>query len=281
MRRWVSLLGLTALVLVPAGHTQVQPSASYSVQGVSHGLKLTLAIPKNVYPRYALIRARIDMQNISRRVVYLPQWGAPCERLNGFDDPGVEVTDGTGNEVYPPAISGFPEPPCAPLPNRKLRSVQPGRTLTRQVYAILRGSRISAFVSAANTTQPSGSGGTLRVTTPTLNLHLTAGARPHTDVHTVAPDISADIQPTGPVQGLLHYIAWNQCPAGSIATSGQVSAVWAPAPGTHLSPSCSPVQTWAVVAGWLGQPVAEIQYSSSDLPPPPPAPESGREDVGE
>lgn len=270
MRRWVSLLGLIALVLNPAQHTQA--NGSFSVQRASHGLKLTLTLPTNVYPMNALIRVRIDIRNVSRRVVYLDQWGAPCEGLNGFNDPGVEVLDGAGKQMYPPAIFGFPLPPCAPQPNRKLRTVQAGHTLSRQVYAILRGSRIRASVSTTNATTPSSSGSTFRVTTPSLNLHLTAGARPHADVHTVAPDISADIQPSGPVQGPLRYIAWNQCPAGSTATSGTVSAVWASAHGTHLSPSCSPVNTWAVVAGWVGRPVAEIQYSSSDLPPPPPAP---------
>lgn len=74
--RFVGVLAvLLAVAAGPHGQPLIAGAAAPGTGGIAvsttaHGLKVTIAIPRRVYPRDALVRASLGFQNLSSHTVY-------------------------------------------------------------------------------------------------------------------------------------------------------------------------------------------------------------------
>ena len=221
---------------------------SHRVSVVSHGLELSLAVSKSAYPRAALIKVTLTLQNVSRHSIPLGHTAGPeC----GQRGPGVEVVDAGGQVVYPPAtewlLAGCGKK-IFPLP---LRS---GGTARRTPLAILRAADIRAVAML-------GTGA--MVATPLLHLHLISGPSPQLTL-TTQPARIAVVPGTG-WGDRFYYLYSISCPVPPSETTLTGYAWWTRGSTGgdgvfRRSAECpSPVQ-WRFVGGWLDHPVAILSY---------------------
>src|SRR5579875_3419188 len=138
-RATVTVRLLAACVLAGLGSLSVQGAqagergsgkAPLVARSVSRGLRLTLMAPDRAYPRFAVVRLTVRLRNVSHHAIAL---GAFCTRYNPF----VQVLDGAGTIVYPPALH-YP-PISSGACGIGTNVVQPGGTRQKLVFAILRG----------------------------------------------------------------------------------------------------------------------------------------------
>src|SRR5438105_1950048 len=94
---------LTSFWLGPAAvHGQPQArtlKAVRSVETAVDGLQLSLGLTRSTFPRDALAKANVRARNISAKTIYI--W-TPGPEQGGVVFPEVEVTNGSGQSVYPP-----------------------------------------------------------------------------------------------------------------------------------------------------------------------------------
>jgi hypothetical protein len=132
--RSFGLLLLLAPLSYPRG-TGAAPVSAVQIETTTHGVKLFLSIPRRTYPRNALVRVTVRLQNISRRTVL----------VSGNNPSTVVVLDASHRAVYWPdtpflgqALFGESVPPRLPL---KLR---PQQRPVNSFFLILRGPLLQA-----------------------------------------------------------------------------------------------------------------------------------------
>lgn len=246
----IALLLMTVVPLL--GRTPEPSDSGTHVAAISHGVKLSLLLPRRVYPAHALVSGVVRIKNVSPQTVLIPGYPAACVSYN----PGVQVTNVSGQIVYPPPVTV--PPPCPPPPNQPLL---PGQSVEQRLYAVLDGPYVRAMVELQE--QTAGSSAAVMVTTPLIRLTLVPSTDPHLRPHISATTVSAVVRRPAHARGLLYYDTWFiRCPngAGGQITGG--SPLWMRTPGTTLSPDCTPVSEWHVIAGWLNYPVATLDYLS-------------------
>jgi hypothetical protein len=89
-------------------------------------------------------------------------------------------------------------------------------------------------------------------------------------VHTT-PTVFAQVQLSGPTRGYLYYTAWWTCqttgstPVVADTLSSGLGPGFLATSGSRLvpdwDPTCTADREWHAIAGWLGQPVATIDYT--------------------
>jgi hypothetical protein len=235
---------------VPRAHS----TAARTVSIVSHGIQLSLIVPRTAIPANGLMRATIVLKNTSSRTVQLCTF---CARPLG-----VEVLTPTGAVVYPPAVPlPFPQRGPGPLSVRQAPRIRPGGVVTARLYVIVRSIRIRAVAAIELTRE-------IRVATPPLTLQLIPS--PVTTVRsarlTVGRIVAVQLQPTRRPTGRLIYTDAYRCRAvtgqrGSIAGWTDWTAVASTTIVPPLSAGCHRVVMLHLIAGWLNQPVVQLDYS--------------------
>lgn len=249
---------LVVLSFLTPSVVRAHPTERLTVSTVSHGVKLTLTASRRDYPKNALIRVSVRLENVSRHWKTIRGGGPLC----GSNRPSAAVTTSAGLAVYPPAI-----PSVFSSCGRFLRGTHlpPGGVLRAHPLIILRGNRVQAYATIDNQ-------GT-EITTKPLVLHLFPGVAPQVTI-TKTPFLQAAVRPaTAGIKKRLYFLYGYSCPGGSDpADSGIVSRAagivrWESTTlsqhGAYLfQVGCDNPIAWHVVAGFLNQPVATIDYRS-------------------
>lgn len=262
VRRIVPIVGLSVpalllfLCFLPPYPVQARPTSAHRVEVRAHGVELSLSLPRRDYPRDALVRVTIRLENISRQLVQVGVTGAAvCDRRG----PGVQVSTASHQILYPPAITWL-LPSCGPvfLP-RALRS---GRAIQRRLFAILRGNHIQAIAAIGK--KP------VEITTPPLTVMLRSEPAPRVILRTTAPSKISVSSATPAQRGSFYYITSEMCIFPTPGPQGGTGSGWGMTHFAFSTPDrdgvyrfasgCEPPTRWSFVGGWLNHPVATIEY---------------------
>lgn len=251
------LLALTG-ISVPKADAQQALTKRSSV--FSHGIELSLRVPRSTYARNALVQVDIVLRNVSHKTVLVPP---SCTA----DNPAAQVVSRDGMVTYPPALLSMPaaEPSCQllspPLPLR------PGGIIKGRPYVVLRSNTLRAVANFQVLTQGTSRSNpaVIHMATRPVRVRLVRRPAPHI-ILTGAPALHAYVVSAilnG--RGRLLYMDWYTCqnPQGRIL--GGHTVAWTPDPQSPiLVPGCDEPTQWHVVAGWRGQPVAYLNYVHTD-----------------
>jgi len=248
------LLGFLLLAILSLPSPARAGSASLTTGTAAHGVRLTLTVPQQVYPKNSLIQVTLQLQNVSGRAIHL---GVGNDSWCGDRAPWAQVVKSNGSAVYPLAMPDAAGPSCAGMySSRQIPgpSLAPGHRIIRRFLVILRTDRIREIVELFT------SKGLLPVRTPSIRLRLVAGLSPRM-AWTRSPAMWVDIRPGGSNwEGPLRYVfAWS-CGSSRTGFLQEGLDIWTVAHGSRFRPGCALPQQWDLVAGWLNHPVATIDY---------------------
>lgn len=246
------LLLATVCLLASSGTADARPSNSVRLTLIADGLRTTLVVPRRAYAMDSLVRVRLTVENIGHHPVRLVN---DCP----FGRAWVEVVGDDGSRVFPPALNDDPAVMPCTASSRLSGSVLARRAILRvREYVILRGSRIRGEVSLR-----SGRHSFSVIDGRPLRLRLHSALPPRIVVSST-PYLHADIYGSPQTRGRLLYRSWERCAESGGQTTLDSSSTWQAAVGTTLIPtSCKSPIEWHVVAGWVGSPVAYIDYQAS------------------
>jgi hypothetical protein len=197
-----------ALLLWPIQPAEAQPPSSLRVQTVSHGVKLTLIVPRLEYSADALVRPTVTVQNVSRHRVQLYSYPSRACYPYGGGNPEAQALDAGGNVLYPPAILGGPRVLCPPpAPPGGPPQLRPGQVIKHAMYVILRTDRLRARVWVEAQVGPSSYAG-LEVVTPDLHITLVPAVASQVTLHTSDGRLSAEIRRPPDAHGLMRYLSF-------------------------------------------------------------------------
>jgi hypothetical protein len=256
----VSVGGVRSGAVQPGGHV---------VRASAYGFQLTLNVPKQMYPRNALVRLSVRLSNISAEPVMVE---TSCKS----DNPSVEVVRPDGTIALPPVI---PFPPlddvsCA-LPPLQL---QRGESQTSTIYAVLRARHIRAVVALGLPGTPAKPGREVSLRTPSVSVRLTQAPAPSLTMHT-GPEVHATVHDSaGRGKRSYLYTDWYRCQqaghptsiagqtfyetGGGIGPAEIVGRVlnWSSAKSSRLKPGCAHPLEWHVAVARLNHPVVSTSY---------------------
>lgn len=245
----------------------------------AHGVRLTLRMPRKVYPWRAIAQLTVRVDNISPVTVRI----LPATRCSPTAVPGtnprIVVWTATGHPVFPPALQSLvPPQPCQPIvggtgpPAGRANggaTLAPGAHLIRHFYAILRGPLVRANVaidlqSASGQSTPGYPEGLYSIFTPFAHLRfarLTAQRLQLVPCGTTTSCLRLTIPSGAHVQGpmLVASVAERVSPGGTTQVCPQ-RVTLEPWSGRTIRPGCSQPTLWRVVAGYLNEPVATDEY---------------------
>lgn len=222
--------------------------AAPTVTTISHGVKLSLIVPGSVYPQNALVPVTLVLRNVSKRTI-LPSRGN--DLICGTRAPWAQVVTPGGNVLYPPAMPAGGGPSCGAWPMGP--QLSPGHLVRRQFLVVLRSNRIRGVVSL-----PGPYGEDIRVQTAPVQVRLIRDTPPRVRL-VRSPGVYADIRPGSPSwSGPLRYVYYWACGADGGLQEGLDQ--WMTVRATRFEPGCTHPYQWDLVAGWLGHPVATIDY---------------------
>jgi hypothetical protein len=259
-RRRKSLLAAFALLLVtalsaPIGRAQAHDLSRAVARTTSHGLRLTLTVPRRRYPRNALIRVTLKVTNVSRH---------PISIESGQNFPRSYVLDSSGNDSYDPVTPlGDESLLDVTGPGPRYEVINRGKTITIPDYLVLRGSEISARVFLGKLGAPAGP----MITMPPVVITLRDEPAPVVHVST-SPSLQAVVTPPHPMSGSMYYLDQTAC-ATATETSSEGEG-WVSQPTSVVTPvfsdgssdlsSCTGRRIWHALVGWLNHPVAYLSY---------------------
>jgi len=237
-----------SLSTTSAGATPVHRTV---ISTVSHGVKLTLMVPRRVYPRNALVRVTVTLRNVSGHDVQVSGQGMFCCSHYSL---GAVVLDTAGQVLFPGDRREAPlGPPLFPL------TLVPRHVMSQQVFLVLRSGRVQGVVQVQDTS------GLVTVVTPVVTVRLVTERAPRVILHeAVADEIKATIRPPTHMNGYLYYLDSFVCGKSDLP-AGLISAEpWELSLHRTLTADCSyrsaPVTSWYALAGWLNHPVVAIDY---------------------
>jgi hypothetical protein len=229
------------------GSVTVRPkSAAMTVTGSGHGLRVTLTVAAGTFPRDALVVGRVRVDNTSNAPINLRGPVPTC----GANNPWLEVVGGHGRRLYPPALKSYFQPPCKVTP---AISIEPGQSLVRRQYAILRASRIRAAVTLAPNN--------LVVTSALLRVHLSSEPKPKAALKLGPNGPRVVISSASGQHGRLMYESSARCHAGGGLSLDVNTLKWKPGRKAVIHAGCLSPIAWHAVAGWLNGPVVDIDYA--------------------
>jgi hypothetical protein len=244
---WLVILCMVQL-LAPASLHAASVSA-LRVDTISHGVKLSLSIPRQTYPKNALVTVTVRLQNVSRHPVL----------VSGNNPSTVAVFDSSHQVVY------WPNTPFMDqelfdhsVPKRLPIKLAPNKHISTTFFVILWGPFLQAQAMLGAPAKQHDIRGTF------VPLTLTNDVAPAVVV-TDAPTIHADVTPPPGVSGPLHFVQQKQCTTGN-GVSGTWTG-WDVATSDSLTPGftsdCSSNRKWIAYVGWLNHPVATIDYAKA------------------
>jgi hypothetical protein len=210
----------------------------------SRGIRMTLTVPGSVFPPEALVRFTVRVQNVSHHTV-MTRLGPQCSDTN----PAIEVLDAAGNvtDQWPPGF--FPHPCPFPFP----QPFAPGQSWTEHLLAVTNGVSVRAalLVWHQETLQAS------RVVTPAVSIQLVDGQAPNVTL-SLGPFATIP-RPVG-AHGPLYAVDSTECAQGGGIERVDSNMLWYPVKGDRITSACSGTQRWVAWAGYVGYPVATIDY---------------------
>jgi hypothetical protein len=249
IRRALPALLLVVSFLVPQS-AHATTSTGVSISSVSDGVRLTLTLPRRVYPRNALVRATLRIQNVGHHTI-LTRFGDGCAITNPF----IEVFDGRGRlmDQGPLIVSG--NPGCPTILGQPFL---PGRTVRQHVFAVLRGRYVRAVLNVGKSLNG-------RLITPKLAVRLVHGKAPIVTIKQskIGPFAQVD-RPPG-ASGPLYFVGSARCGSASNFQGYSSTPLWsraAIAEGNRVYSGCYGEQQWRALAGYLNFPVATIDYTA-------------------
>lgn len=224
------------------------------------GLKLTLTVPRRTYPRNALTRVSVSIQNVSRHDIGF--W-TPGVGPVGVTAPQPEVLDRFGELFFPPVMSAMPP---LPGPAPRVEPLHPGQMVHGRDYIVVRADRIRAsqrftpkwlatVQRALNTL----------VTRPTIVRLISEPAPNLTLRQTTSGPVVEVTRPAG-VTGRVMLLSYADCGVTGSGPGFKYSFGWVHS-GLHLTPGCSPVGEWHLRVAWLNHPVAALDYAAPQPTP--------------
>jgi len=243
---WCALVTLSAAVVLPSparAHTQLGARASM----VTHGLRMTLEVPRSAYPRNAVIVATLSIRNISHHAVSI---------MSGLNAPRVAVSDASGQEMYDPGTP-LGDLTLAPQmgPGPESFGLLPEKSWIAHDYVILRGNTLEARVILGDVRS---SGQEVSINRPRLVLRLTNEPAPQVALST--PPLKAKLMPLWRESTPLISVSQSQC--ASTVTGGGWVAVKRGVMLPDVGAACQP-NVWHAIASWLNHPVATIAYRAT------------------
>jgi hypothetical protein len=241
------LVSLLILVMPFVGTTRVQPATStrISVSTVStDGVRLTLSLPRATYPRNALVRATVRIQNVGQHTV-LTWIGDGCGT-----NPFIEVFDRQGHLVdQAPTITFDRSGGCEHVLGQPFR---PGRVTVRHVFAVLREPYLRVVLTIGKNLNG-------RDVSAKLAVHLIAGAAPTVTINQSGEPAAAVHRPPG-ATGPPYYSGSALCGTAAEPQATSMDLLWSPASST-LHSGCLQTREWHGLVGYLNYPVAAIDWT--------------------
>jgi hypothetical protein len=254
-------------------HVDAQSSAPITVGAVSHGVRISLLIPRRSYPQDALVQFTVTLQNISQRDRYLqdwpPDWG-------GRYSPHILMRTAGGRLVYEEELSSFLAPTPGGFGSNYI--LRPGATLRRHIRFVLEAGQVQAvekvfdgytsFSSRPGTPTPPRSQWAThqwRVVTPFVPLTLTHEPAPVVAVSRTGGWVLLAARSRVAVSGSPLFMDSIRCWTGPSMMWTNQHVPWTPARGNRFSNSferhCPSPQPWHAVIGWPNHRVAFISYA--------------------
>jgi hypothetical protein len=250
LRRELALVvgvGLTALHGVP-------PTAHAAPR--DSGVRVSIQLLKAAYVRNELTRVTLVATNTTKQPAMLLDT-CPYGVLR------LQVRNTAGQLVYPPVLAHEPTAHCGGVPAVVRLGV--GQTLRRAVNVVLRGRILLPVVTVVQGNRPP-----VIIQGRERAVSLRSGIAPHVTFDTMTRGVLAVVSAAGGQTGKLLYRYWVRCNLGSQVTESASGAgyAWTAAGGAQVwldysTASCTPNARleWHGLAGWVGRPVASINYS--------------------
>ncbi len=252
MIRRVIVFAAMLFASLPTTSAAVPPVQKTVISTVSHGVKLTLMVPRRVYPRNALVRVVVTMRNLSQQDVQILGQGSYCCFPYTL---GAVVRDRSDQIVYPGDRSEpTPGPPLFPL------TVAPRHSMSQRVFLVLRAGRVQGVVQVQKGSDY------FTVQTPVVTVRLVTERAPQVILHAaVADQLTATIRPPTHMKGYLYYLGSFVCGKSYLPAGLPFVEPFELSLHSRLTADCSyagmPVSSWYVLAGWLNHPVVAIDYT--------------------
>lgn len=250
--RFALALGMLAAGTVTScgSSPHANSSGPITARRVSHGLRLTLMLPKRSYPRNALIGATVKVQNVSHHMISAP--GTSCTQTEPF----VEDIGPHGRILYPDGVSWLNLiPPCGAATEDTFMGPGFKRSLG-PVYVIARSSTLRAVmdIRESGVSQTSNT----PAFSPLIRLHLGPYSAPKIALRAQAR-VAAHLDPGFSTTAPPVFLSLGHCYPGS-APYDYLGTYWGPASGRTIMPECNHPSSWRAIAGWPGHSVAFIHY---------------------
>jgi len=248
----LSVFAAMLLTAVSTTSAAVPPVQKTVISTVSHGVKLTLMVPRRTYPENALVRVVVTMRNLSRQDVQILGQGMYCCFPYTL---GAVVRDASGQIVYPgDRREQTLGPPLFPL------TVASRHSMSQRVFLVLRAGRVQGVVQVQKGSDY------FTIVTPFVTVRLVAERVPQVILHApVADQLTATIRPPTHMKGYLYYWGSFGCGKTYLPAGLPYSQPFELSLHSKLTADCSysamPVTSWYVLAGWLNHPVVAIDYT--------------------
>jgi hypothetical protein len=246
MKRFLLLLSFVVVPLVPISHAYARISSGITVSSTAHGIRLSLVVPQRSYPRNALVRLAVRIQNVSHDSV-LTYIGAQCISTNPF----VEVLD-SGGSVTPQTPPHMMLPPC-PVPSGQ--PLAAGKSVTQHVIFILNGVAIRGVLNVGRYLAT-------RIVTPKVAVRVSGAVPASLVVHRSQGGRVLVIQRPPGAPGPLYVFETTYCGAADGIASLLGEPHWLPVQGNRISSGCTGPQQWHGYAGYLNYSVETIDFTS-------------------
>jgi len=243
-----------AMLLTAVSTTSAPPVHKTVISTVSHGVKLTLMVPRRVYPQNALVRVVVTLRNLSQQDVQILGQGMNCCFPYTL---GAVVRNMSDQIVYPgDRTEQTLGPPLSPL------TVAPRHSMSQRVFLVLRAGRVQGVGQVQEGSE------LFTVQTPVVTVRLVTERAPRVILHAaVADQVTATIRPPTQMKGYLYYLGSFLCGKSYLPAGLPYAGEFQLSLHSKLTADCSytgtPVSSWYALAGWLNHPVVTIDYTQA------------------
>ena len=243
-RRVLMLFLLLSIAAFLPARTQAFTMPRVSVSTVSaDGVRFTLTLPRTVYPRNALVRPTVRIQNVGRHTIFT-RIGDGCTSTN----PSVEVFSRQGRLMDQGPSVAFDNPGCKYVPGQPFT---PGQVVVRHVFAVLRGRYLRAVLTIGKNLNA-------QDVSAKLTVRLVAGEAPTVTIDQNGEPAVTVHRPPG-ATGSLYYSGSALCGTAADPQTTQVNLLWSPVSSTFYS-GCLQTREWHGLVGYLNYPVVPIDW---------------------
>lgn len=244
MQRMVLLAFLLVIPLLGPNSVRAATGTSTTVSTIlPDGVRLTLKLARSIYPRNALVRATVRIQNVGSHTIFT-RIGDRCTSTN----PSVEVFSRQGRLMDQGPSVAFDNPGCKYVPGQPFT---PGQVVVRHVFAVLRGRYLRAVLTIGKNLNA-------QDVSAKLTVRLVAGEAPTVTIDQNGEPAVTVHRPPG-ATGSLYYSGSALCGTAADPQTTQVNLLWSPVSSTFYS-GCLQTREWHGLVGYLNYPVVPIDW---------------------